>query len=98
MRKVLETLDWLASQEDTEYDFHTFLEGWFLGAPTSALRRDNVVSFLAWAMYAKEIEDLSKGERKSALEMVRVGGEAGWEVGRGGRGWRGRMYSFVPLP
>lgn len=95
MRKVLATLDWLATQEDTEYDFHTFLEGWFLGAPTSALRHDNVVSFLAWAMYAKEIEDLSKGERKSALEMVRVQGRWG---GKGGTGVEGAHVLIFSLP
>ena len=70
MTKVVKVVDWLSTQADASFDFSTFLEGWFLGTPTSELRRDNVVQFLAWAMYAKEVENMSKSERKNVSDGV----------------------------
>lgn len=71
MSKVIEAVEWLSKHEgDGAYDLSNFLTGWFHGTPASELRRDNVVMFLAWAMYAKEVEDLSKSERKSVSDTV----------------------------
>lgn len=50
--------------------FESFLSGWFLGADCSELKRGNLVVFLAWTLYAKEVDALSKAERKNVMAMV----------------------------
>lgn len=70
MYKILTTVDWLSSHDDTACDVSSFLEGWFLGTPSAELKRENVILFLAWAMYAKEAENMTKAERKNVLEIV----------------------------
>lgn len=71
MLKILETVDWLSTYPDSRVDFASFLSGWFLGTPPSELKRGNVLDFLAWTMYAKAMGNLSKSERKNALDVVR---------------------------
>ncbi|CAM9235807.1 unnamed protein product [Ectocarpus sp. 12 AP-2014] len=72
IHKVLETVDWLSEQEDADTTFESFLSGWFLGADCSELKRGNLVVFLAWTLYAKEVDALSKAERKNVMSMVKL--------------------------
>lgn len=95
MLKILETVDWLSTYPDSAVDFESFLSGWFLGTPLSELRRGNVLDFLAWTMYAKATESLSKSERKNVLDLVRyfaVGTHGG-----GGAFGSARHVSHFPL-
>lgn len=47
-------------------DATRLLEGWFFGAPLSALRRDNVLEFLAFAVISEPWEDLGAEYRVRA--------------------------------
>lgn len=71
MLRILQTVDWLSTYPDSTVNFASFLSGWFLGTPVSELKRENVLQFLAWTMYAKTPESLSKSERKNVFDMVR---------------------------
>ncbi|CAM9699166.1 unnamed protein product, partial [Hapterophycus canaliculatus] len=50
--------------------FESFLSGWFLGAECSELRRNNLVEFLAFSMYAKEVAALCEREQGNVAEVV----------------------------
>lgn len=69
--KILDTVEWLSQFEDAEVNLESFVRGWFLGTPASELRRDNVVEFLAWAMYAMEEGMLPRAQRKDITDVVR---------------------------
>lgn len=70
MYKILETVDWLATQEDADTTFESFLSDWFLGAKCSELKRDNLVELLAYSMYAKHVAALCEAERTDVSELV----------------------------
>ncbi|CAN0472601.1 unnamed protein product, partial [Scytosiphon promiscuus] len=50
--------------------FESFLSGWFLGAKCSELGRGNLVEFLAFSMFAKELSSLSEREQNDVVEVV----------------------------
>mmetsp|Transcript_19379 Transcript_19379/g.44843 ORF Transcript_19379/g.44843 Transcript_19379/m.44843 type:complete len:487 (+) Transcript_19379:164-1624(+) len=44
------------------YDMETFISGWFLGAPFSEVKKDNLVEFICWAMYNKDFRHATPEE------------------------------------
>jgi pimeloyl-ACP methyl ester carboxylesterase len=56
--KIFETIDSLET-----YSYEMFMSGFFRGAQVSEIKRDNMLSFLAWAMYASHLKDISREDR-----------------------------------
>lgn len=73
--KIIAMVEWFSRFEEMGEGVSEFVSGWFLGTPISAIRRDNAIEFLAWAMYASEAGALSATERKKLLETVSRAGE-----------------------
>ena len=44
--------------------------GFFLGAQISDIKKDNMYSFLAWAMYSADFEQLTEEEKSAVLSMT----------------------------
>lgn len=69
--KIIAMFEWFSRFEEMGESVSAFVSGWFLGTPISAIRRDNAIEFLAWAMFASEEGVLSVAERKKLMETVR---------------------------
>ena len=54
IKKVMDTIDEMES-----YNFDMFVHGFFRGAKLSDLCKENMRSFLSWAMFASRLTDLS---------------------------------------
>lgn len=52
------------------YSVATFIRGWFHDVELSEIWDENVIEFLAWAMYNKHREDLDEEERTAALHVI----------------------------
>jgi len=62
--KIFATIDSLET-----YSYEMFMNGFFRGANVRDIKRDNMLSFLAWAMYASHLKDIST-EEKGQVEAV----------------------------
>lgn len=51
------------------YNFECFIRGFFRGASPDEVRTENFESFLAWAMFVKQLKDLNSVEWKSVQRM-----------------------------
>lgn len=71
--KIFMTIDAL----DT-YSFEMFMQGFFRGAKLCDIKRGNMLSFLAWAMYASHLKDIGDEER---LQVEAVCDEAARRYG-----------------
>ena len=52
------------------FELEEFLSGWFLGAPPSSIRRDNLIEFVAYGFYSRRVEDLDKEHREPVENFV----------------------------
>eukprot|EP01031_Cornospumella_fuschlensis_P035698 gene35698-43294_t len=52
------------------YTFEQYFEGFFLGAKFSDIYYDNILSFLAWAVFGKHLKDLHPREAKATRKFV----------------------------
>lgn len=68
VKLITRVLDMVESLPQGAYSFKRFIEGWFLGAPLETIHRDNVLTFLAWAMYNQTLED-ARADAQRAKDM-----------------------------
>ena len=58
-----------STSANTKTKIERFLRGWFLDSPISDIKIDNMVEFLAWAMFAKNANEIDRDE-KSEIDKV----------------------------
>jgi hypothetical protein len=63
--RIMDTIDKLES-----YSADKFIELFFLGSKVTEIRQDNFFSFLAWAMYAKHLQDVSQSEKDKIVFVL----------------------------
>lgn len=62
--RVLDLLESLPS-----YEYKHFIKGFFRGAEVDDLAEGNIRSFLAWAMFSCELDELREGDKKTLEEV-----------------------------
>lgn len=68
-RRTAQTVEEFASwRSPTEW-----LEGWFQGSAFDSIRHDNMMEFVAWAFYTKQVDELDDNEYKEALGILHEG-------------------------
>jgi pimeloyl-ACP methyl ester carboxylesterase len=67
---VTKTMDLLQNLKG--YDPTQFMENAFRGAPVSEIRRENVLSFLAWAIYGSDMEGIDYGQTRELISIFDI--------------------------
>jgi hypothetical protein len=50
-------------------DAQQFLRGWFFNAPWESIREQNVIEWMAWALFAARTDQMSAAEREELQQM-----------------------------
>jgi pimeloyl-ACP methyl ester carboxylesterase len=64
LKRILDSV-----KEIKSYTFEQYLQGFFRGAKFDDIYKDNFRSFLAWAMFGKNLEDLTEKDGKNINEV-----------------------------
>ena len=70
MHKVSETFSVHTASDGAAV--RDFFSGWFYGAPFERIRRDNVVEYLAWALWSRFPHGLTERERAQLEGIIQL--------------------------